>query len=275
MKLMNTIANVINEIVAKSENSTDLLTGYKKNGIIYCSKCHTPKQTRIHILSNTRIVPCLCRCENEKYQRQKEAQIKANQEIEIRRLRLDGIEDKQICNFSFDNAEKTIEILRCQKYIENWERLFHSNIGLLLWGKPDSGKTFAAGCIANALIDKRIPVLVTSFPKILNSKYDKSTFFNDLKKYDMLVLDDLGTERTSEYALEIVFAVIDERIKINKPMIITTNLQYSEMKNPKSIEYSRIYSRILGCCVPIYFNGTSRREIEGEHKKNIIKEIFK
>ncbi|WKY48663.1 hypothetical protein Q5O24_04935 [Eubacteriaceae bacterium ES3] len=71
-------------------------------------------------------------------------------------------------------------------------------------------------CIANALIDKGIPVLMTSFTRLsqqLYSEQDKNTFLAALNRYDLLNIDDLGVERKSDYMLENMFNVIDERYK--------------------------------------------------------------
>ena len=137
-----------------------------------------------------------------------------------------------------------------------------------------SGKTFAAACIANALIDRGVPALVTSFPRILNGGWDKSEIISQMKRFPLMVIDDLGAERQSEYAQEIVYAVVDERYKTRKPLIVTTNLTLDEMNDPKSMDYKRIYSRIQEMCVPVYFKGGSRRVKIAEGKKDVVREIF-
>ena len=113
-------------------------------------------------------------------------------------------------------------------------------MGLLLWGDVGTGKSFFAGCVANALLDKGVPVLMTNFAKILNSltgiyPQDRNEFINSLNQYSLLIIDDLGVERNSEFALEQVFHVIDSRYRSMKPMIITTNLTLEELKHPEDL----------------------------------------
>ena len=113
--------------------------------------------------------------------------------------------------------------------MEHWEDAARKNIGLLLFGDVGTGKSFLAGCIANALLEQDVPVLMTNFPTILNRMTglfgsDRADFLADLNAYDLLILDDLGAERGTEYALEQVFAVIDARYRSRKPLIVTTNL---------------------------------------------------
>ena len=50
----------------------------------------------------------------------------------------------------------------------NWKEAYRNNTGLLLFGDVGTGKSFFAGCIANALLDRDVPVLMTNFPTILN-----------------------------------------------------------------------------------------------------------
>ena len=107
-----------------------------------------------------------------------------------------------------------------------------------------------AACIANALLEQGIPVLMTNFSKILNQmgamySEERYRYIASFSNYSLLILDDLGIERSTEYALEQVYAVIDERYKSGLPVIITTNLKIAEIRNPQDVAYARIYSRIL------------------------------
>ena len=79
--------------------------------------------------------------------------------------------------------------------------------GLLLWGDVGTGKTFIAGCIANALLDRGIPVLMTNFSRVLmrltsNIAEDKNAFLDGLDAFRLLVIDDLGIERNTDFAQE-------------------------------------------------------------------------
>ena len=96
-----------------------------------------------------------------------------------------------------------------------------------------------------------------------------------LKPSNLLILDDLGAERQSDFALEQVFNVVDSRYKSGKPVIITTNLSLQELKNPSDIKYKRIYDRILEMCVPLQFKGESKRKEKSQAKLNVLKELFK
>ena len=137
--------------------------------------------------------------------------------------------------------------------------------GLLIWGDVGTGKSFFAGCIANALLEKGVPVLMTNFSRILNTLTgmhfeDRNQFINSLNRYSLLIIDDLGIERNSDFALEQVFNVIDSRYRSKKPLIITTNLTLSELNNAADIAHKRIYDRILERCIPVRINNRNIRQ---------------
>ncbi len=244
------------------------------DGLLYCGKCHTQKQCRINLMGKEDIVGCLCKCEAERLDAEDRALKKREEMARVNSLRVRGIQDKAAREHTFDRADQTPEIIKCHRYVDRWPEMLRNNIGLMFWGAVGNGKTFAASCIANALIDRGIPVLVTSFPRILNAGWDKSEIISQMSHFPLMVIDDLGTERKSEYAQEIVYSVVDERYKAGKPLIITTNLTYAEIKAEENMSYQRIYSRILEMCTPIQFRGVSRRTNIASGKKQLAKEIF-
>ena len=89
----------------------------------------------------------------------------------------------------------------------------------------------------------------------------------------MLIIDDLGVERSTEYAMEQMFFVIDSRYRSRRPMIITTNLKLSELKNPPDLAHARIYDRILERCAPILFDGKNFREENAGATRQTAKDI--
>ena len=76
-------------------------------------------------------------------------------------------------------------------------------------------------------------------------------YIRSLCRYSLLILDDLGIERNTEYSLENLFNVIDARYVSGKAMIITTNLNLEELKSQKQLSLKRIYDRVLERCIPV------------------------
>ena len=156
-------------------------------------------------------------------------------------------------------------MVKARAYVDHWPEAFKRNVGLLLFGDVGTGKSFAAGCIANALLDRDVPVLMTNFPTILARLSgmfgeDKTAFLDSLGDYDLLIIDDLGAERNTGYSMERMFSIVDSRYRSGKPLIVTTNLKLDELKHPPDLAHARIYDRILERCAPILFAGKNFRE---------------
>ena len=264
---------LIDSIAKKVEPVRDLVD-YEKDGLLYCGHCNTPKQCRIPIGGNVRLVGCQCACAAREYEAEKKARADREKRLRIETLRADGIRDKSLTACRFDKATMSDEIVKCKRYADAWDDMRRENNGLLLWGNTGNGTTFAAACIANELIDRGIPAMITSFPRILNAGYDKQEIIEQVHYYPLLVIDDLGAERSSEYAMETVYTVIDERYKAKKPLIFTTNLTLDELCRPKNMDYQRIYDRVIEMCTPLVFKGDNLRRDKANKRLRYVKSVL-
>lgn len=234
---------------------------YGEDGLLYCHKCHTPKQCRVEFLGKVRTPMCLCRCEAERRERE-EAERKLIQfQAKVKELRRAGFPEAEMQDWTFehDDGESSQIITVARNYVENFKKMREDGKGLLLFGNVGNGKTFAAACIANALIDKGYPCLMERLSDIAQGIFDGDFTCHDFNKYPLLILDDLGAERKTEYMQEIVFSVIDSRYRARLPLIVTSNLTAEAIKNPADIAYQRIFSRLLEMCLPVECNGEDRR----------------
>lgn len=238
-------------------------------GLLMCGRCRTKKQTVVKLMGRTMKPPCLCRCRSEELE--KEEQKRKDKELMegISRLKSAGLQDRTFFAYTFANCDETHPCAGyAHRYVGHFTEFQKKGQGLLLWGNVGTGKTFLAGCIANALMEKNVPVLMTSFPKLLNAlggiySGEKNEYLKSLSRYQLLIIDDLGVERDTPYALETVYLVIDERYKSGKPFIITTNLSLETLRNPADLEHGRIYDRIIERCVPVAFLGKNYRMNKG------------
>ena len=210
------------------------------DGLIHCKNCKGSRQTIVPNFGKPGyLMPrCICACQIEAERRRKEADAQRERMERIKRRKAQGLQDRYL----------------------------------------GTGKSFFAGCIANALLERDVPVLMTNFPSILNRltgvfSEDRADFIASLELYDLLIIDDLGVERSTEYAMEQMFYVIDSRYRSRKPMIITTNLRLEEIKNPPDLAHARIYDRILERCAPILFAGKNFREENAAATRTAAKQI--
>ena len=273
------IGAVVDEALKEMENATN--EGMKaaddymdtETGLLMCGKCHTKKQKKISFLGVERVVGCLCQCAAEEMEREREKHREEEELLHICQMKSAGLQDRTFFDYTFANCDETHPCVQyARRYAGNYAEFQKNGQGLLFWGNVGTGKTFLAGCIANALMEKNIPVLMTSFPKLLNAlgglySGEKNEYLKSLNQYRLLIIDDLGVERDTPYVLETVYLVIDERYKSGKPFIITTNLSLEELRNPADLEHGRIYDRIMERCVPVAFSGKNYRTDKG--RKNM------
>lgn len=254
---------------------------YVQDDLLHCGSCRTPKQCRINLLGNERIVPCICQCAKEQAAAEEADRRRQEEADRIMRLRNSGIVSQAHRNafFDKDDGKNPTPMRTLRRYAERWDAMRRENIGLLLYGGVGTGKSYGAACIANYLIERKTPVCMINLSSVLNSmggylSEDKNSFISDLMCYPLLILDDVGMERQTEYALEQVFNVIDARYRSGKPLIITTNLSLAELKDPSSRDYARIYDRILEMCQPLNFGSQGRRSDLAQDKMRRAAELL-
>lgn len=250
------MTDAISERVPKAESEY-----IGEDGLLHCSTCHKRTQTEVEFMGMKKRVRCICDCQ-KKVRDSFEDRQRAE---ELERKRRICFAETNMANWTFENDDgKNAKLSEAmQNYVKNFTDFRKDGKGLLLYGTVGTGKTYFAACIANSLIDEGYNVLMTNFARLTNQiqgMYDgKQEFIDSLNKYTLLIIDDLGAERKSDFMQEQVFNIIDSRYRSGLPFIITTNLTAEEIKKPQDIGYSRIYDRILERCFPVEVAGASRR----------------
>lgn len=263
----NDFVNLFNGIEQLAASNNKVCEGdYYVDGLLYCGRCRTAKQCRVELFGQTRTPYCLCKCESERLNREEEELKKREKMQKIERMRSMGFPESEMHKWTFaadDGADpKTTKI--AMRYVEKFDLMRERGKGLLFFGTVGTGKTFHAACIANALIDRGYPCLVTNFARLVNTlqgMYEgKQEYLDSLNKFDLLVLDDLAAERDTEYMNEIIQTIVDSRYRAGLPTIVTTNLSANELKNPADVRRQRTYSRLLEMTLPIEVKGRDRRK---------------
>lgn len=256
-----------------------------KDGILYCGKCGQPKQAWIDWLPDEngnpqqKLVPVMCHCDMDREAQEKERMAQCDFEESMRNMRLVLQTRREDVRWRFDmDDDPANPIARtCRKYVAEWDAMRADNMGILFYGNKGTGKTFYASCIYNALKAMRVLVGFTSTPNLMNllGKWDKTEIFDAITRARMLVIDDLGAERGSEYSSELMFSVIDARYKTGKPTIVTTNIDLEDMKIEDDLWKSRIYDRVIEMCpIAIPMTGESRRGAIADARKQKAREML-
>lgn len=176
-------------------------------------------------------------------------------------------------------AEKILRVAR--NYVLNFEAVLreHKGIGLYFWATAKgNGKTLLSTAVGNALASKGVHVQWFSMPILLNEI--KQTFddksgntANDVigkaQNAGFLILDDLNTERASSWVNEVVYSIIDDRLRKGKPILYTSNCEQSKLTFD-----SRIIDRIVSGSLPLHFPEESIRvALSSVGKQRLLKQL--
>lgn len=266
---------------------------YDSEGFLVCGKCHTRRQVEVNMpdlkavpfdpKKKVRVkMPVSCRCRAER-RYQEEQMLQQDKDMRaMEALKRQSLMDERLRDVSFDSFRKTNDnaynLKLCLRYANHFDEMLAKNQGLLFYGGVGTGKTFAAACIANHLLNQRIPVIMTSFVKLLESMQgfseDDSALIARLNRAKLLIIDDLGAERSTDYALEKVYDIVDSRYRAKLPIVLTTNLSMTELKESTDIRYTRIYDRIFEMCYPMQFKGQSWRKVEAARRFDAMKNFL-
>ena len=251
-----------------------------EDGLLYCGKCRTPKQFRMEAPPlEGRLLPHPCRCEQERLDREAAEQEARRHRQAVADLKRRGFTDPAMKEWTFANDNgKCPQMKHARFYVEHWDTMQKENIGYLLWGGVGTGKSYFAGCIANALMEQEVAVRMTNFALILNdltaSFEGRNEYTARLCRAPLLMLDDFGMERGTEYGLEQVYNVIDSRYRSRRPLIVTTNLSLQDLQHPQDTAHARIYDRLLEMCAPIRFSGENFRKATAQDKLARLKNLM-
>lgn len=249
---------------------------YDADGCLTCGVCKRPRQKFIMVAAPTDAEPerkmrmkVTTQCDCEVAKENAEKRLKEDQDAmeKVMHLRKASLMDAKFKGATFDNFSVTKSNERnlklCKRYATAFDTMLEKNQGLILWGNVGTGKSFAAACIANYLLDRGVPVIMTSLVKLLEliqgGEEKETDILARLNSAKLVIFDDLGAERNTDYALEKIYNIVDSRYRRQKPMIFTTNLAVAEMQEETDIRYSRIYDRVFEVCYPMQFIGQSWR----------------
>ena len=248
---------------------------YEKDGHIYCRKCDTQIDGRVFEIMENKKMICRNTCKCEVEERKKQEQRLRNQEIET--LKSKCFIEKSQWYYTFENSDDEVDqelISKMKKYVDKFDNLKNKNTGLIIYGGVGAGKIYLTCSIVNAIIEKYMcECKMMNFSQILNElqkggfNLDRNEYIKNLTNKTLLVIDDFGIERDTEYALEQIYNIINARYQKQKPIIITTNLDYVDLnKEQDNLMLTRIYSRILEMGVPLKVDGKDRRKEKSKLK---------
>ena len=248
-----------------------------KDGLPYCSKCHTLRVTQDIIQGFGKRMPVWCDCMREKERKEKEREEHNKKAQELDRLRSASLLGERYKNATFDTTDKAVSedflkaYSRCKGYCDIAEEALKKGYGIYIYGNSGTGKTHLTACMCNELISKSQQCLFTNFFEI--SRLIRSTFNKNIEAevvikricdIDFLFIDDLGTEvlrknGEDNWLQEQVFDIINKRYNNRKPTIFSSNHSLNELITERGM-MEKTVDRIMEMSTAIIkLNGTSYR----------------
>jgi DNA replication protein DnaC len=271
---MNAINKVVEKLLANTTGS--------HSDVHYCPYCKREvPEKEIEILGKKRIVQPKCDCEVEAALAPiREAQ-KRSKELELKRLFSihdlgERFNESNFTNFIDRNgSERCLNLAK--KYVEEFDSW--KGESLMFWGEPGNGKSHLATAIANELTAKGKQIVFISMPDLLekikatfnrNSNETEEQIMKGLQLCDLLIIDDIGAEKVSDWVQEVIFRIVDGRYKRMKPIMATSNLEPKELAERIG---KRAYDRLIEISQPIKNEATSYRREKAKARMERFKDL--
>lgn len=256
---------------------------YVEDGLIHCGKCHEPRQTVFEAYGKIpeQLIPRSCKCDRDRETAEAMSKYRKARAEQAERFRDEcfPFEALKAMTFEADDRSNARVTERCERYADRFEDALSQRAGLLFWGPVGSGKTYHAACIANRVIDIGHSAVFTSISRVSADMSaarftGASKVIDELLRHELIVLDDLGTERETEAAREQANEIVDALSVSSCVPILTTNMSVEAMRSETDPTLQRIYSRIFGMCQPVKVEHADRRLSVSDDRADFYRSIW-
>lgn len=242
-------------------NISDESTYVDNEGFKVCKACGERKQMYVDLYGKgLTLVGRTCRCDRDEEAKEKKKEAKREEMAKFKKRQ--QFIDSAYRDVFLENSD--VALIEAENFINNFDKWHSAHKGLMIWGPVGNGKTFMASCIANELCMRgyRVTMIHTTEALKRIAEFDNEDFKNQLLKSHLVILDDFGVSRNTEYQLEQLNNLIDFLYSNKITTTVTTNLSRKELvEGNASIEVIRTFDRM------IHMTHTYKYEAEGRRKE--------
>jgi len=195
--------------------------------------------------------------------------------VERRRARsLSAVIPRKYHDVAFDRPPVTDlpgpQVQMVRRFVRDIDANLDAGRGLWFEGDVGTGKTTLAMLVSRAALDAGHSVAIYSLPRLLaeiratfedDSEGSYVDFLDRLALVDLLHIDDVGAERSSEWVLEQLYSIVNARYEDERSMVITTNLARAPLEEQIG---RRTVSRLKEMCEPVPLYGEDARSSYGD-----------
>lgn len=267
---------MMEKIIKKAQENQSKKNTYRdESGVLRCRDCGKPLEAYIRAAGKVLPVPCDCDDSAEEARKQAEQRERVEQAAKESPLYDTGYNGY---TFERDATPDNPASMLSRAFVEHWAEMEKEGYGLLFAGPLGTGKSFYAAAVVNALRAKGVSSLIVTTSRLINevrSSKNPQAVIDDLNKFRLVALDDLGAERDTEYAVEQLENFVNCRKLSGRPLIVTTNLLRKDMDSPANMSYARVFDRVKKmCCRTIVLIGPSKRIDQAKERAARCKEIL-